>query len=141
MTELTVVGNVLAKKGLVFVYMGPSNECKECKVKNICFHLQKGARYKVKDVRDVKHECLLHEDGVKVVEVERVPTPGALDKKTAIDGSNITLALPKCRDFSCKSRPLCFATGLENGQRLKIIKVKRKLKCSQGHDRVEVVFE
>ena len=141
MAMLTVMGDKLAKKGLIFIYNGPSSECKDCKVKNICFHLEKGSRYKIVGVRDVKHDCKLHENGVRIIEVEKVPVPAALDKKQAMEGSTITLILPNCRDMGCKSRDLCFAIGLESKKRYKVAKVKKKLKCSKGYDRVEVIFE
>ena len=117
MAMLTVMGDKLAKKDMTFVFLGPLSECKGCKVKNICFHLERGRKYRILGVREVKHDCEVHEDGVKVVEVEKIPLDAALGKKHAIEGSTITIELPKCRNLGCQHHSLCFPPGVEMGRR------------------------
>ena len=70
MVMLTVIGKKLAKEGMEFVFLGPIADCKECKVRNICFHLEKGTMYRIVSMRDKDHDCPQHEDGVRVVQVE-----------------------------------------------------------------------
>ncbi len=141
MAMLTVVGDKLAKKGQEFVYLGSLSECKDCKVKNICFHLEKGQRYKVVGVRDVNHDCEIHENGVKVVEVEKTTTNAVLLKKLAIDGSTITFDLLKCNNLGCENHILCFPLGVKSGTKFKIVKTGRKLKCPKGFEIVRVTLE
>ena len=90
MVLVTVVGESQCKKGFEFVFSGPLAECRECKVKNVCFHLEPNRLYRVIEVRDVHHDCKVHEEGVRVVEVEKLPTKTALPSKSAIEGSMIT---------------------------------------------------
>lgn len=73
MVLVTVVGEQQCKKGFEFVFGGPLAECRECKVKNVCFHLEQNKEYRVTETRDVHHECKIHEGGVRVVEVEKLP--------------------------------------------------------------------
>lgn len=138
MVLLTVIGKSLAKEGLTFTYMGPLSNCKECKVKNICFHLERGRKYRIMSSRDVLHECVIHEEGVVVVEVEEVPLNAVINKKLAIEGSTITVELPKCRERRCEHYRLCIPLGVDSGQKKKVMKVVKKVECAAGHDRVEV---
>ena len=86
MVLLTVGGERLVEPGYAFVYLGPLAECKECKVKNVCFGLVKGKRYKVVSGRKVKHACKVHEGGVQVVEVEEIPFEACVPDKGLIEG-------------------------------------------------------
>ena len=90
MVLVTVVGESQCKKGFEFVFGGPLAECRECKVKNVCFHLEQNRWYRVTGIRDVHHDCRVHEGGVRVVEVERVPTRAAIPNAQAVEGSIIT---------------------------------------------------
>ena len=138
MVLLTVIGKILAKEGLVFTYMGPLSNCKECKVKNICFHLERGRKYRVLSSRDVLHECAVHEEGVVVVEVEEIPLEAVIPKKQAMEGSTITLELPKCRERGCEFYRLCIPIGSDSGQKKSVLMVGKKVKCAAGEDRVSV---
>ena len=141
MVMLTVIGKRLAKVGAEFTYMGPISNCKECKVRNICFHLEKGRKYRIVSTRTVKHDCPLHEEGVVVVEVTEVPRPAVIAKKTAIEGSKISYETPSCHRRLCEHRLLCFLPGLEPGQKKKVLKVQEKVNCPIGQNRVCVLLE
>lgn len=140
MALLTVLGNNLAKEGEVFIFLGPLSDCKGCKVKNICFHLEPGRWYKVVGLRNVKHDCAVHEEGVRVVEVESVPIEAALGKKKAIEGSTITFEPPRCRNVGCKNRMMCFPPGMETGGKLKVVKVGKEVECPNGYTVLETML-
>ena len=141
MVMLTVIGKRLARVGMEFIYMGPISNCKECKVRNICFHLEKGSKYKVISLREVIHDCPLHEDGVKVVQVEEVPRIAMISKKIALEGSKISYETPKCNQRFCEHYSLCFLSGLDPGQKKKVAKVQDKVTCIIGQNRVRVLLE
>ena len=44
-TKVTLVGTVLAKQGVEFIYEGEVAACDSCKVKKACNNLQKGRKY------------------------------------------------------------------------------------------------
>lgn len=138
MVLLTVIGKSLAKKDLTFTYMGPLSNCKECKVKNICFHLERGRRYRVLSSRDVLHDCPVHEQGVVVVEVEEIPVEAAIPNKLAIEGSNITIEVPNCTERGCENYRLCVPIGVDSGHKRTVLKIGRKAKCKTAEDRVVV---
>ena len=50
-TKVTLVGTVLAKPGVEFIYEGETAECGTCKVKKACNNLNKGHRYRIITVR------------------------------------------------------------------------------------------
>ncbi len=124
MVLVTVVGEHQCRKGLEFVFEGPVADCRDCKVRNVCFHLEPGKRYRIVEVRDVHHECRIHEDGVRVVEVERVPTKAAIASRTAIEGSMLSFEESDCDRMGCPNHRLCNPTGLSEGVRLRVASVE-----------------
>jgi uncharacterized protein len=141
MVIITLIGERQAKEGGKFIYRGPQTECRECKLKAVCFNLDTGGQYRIKVKRDVRHECKIHEDGVRVVEVERIPRMVAVSKKAAVEGSTISLEEIRCRTIGCTKYRLCHPFGLEKGMKGKITKTCGDLECLEGMKLVEVVLE
>jgi uncharacterized protein (UPF0179 family) len=71
MALVTLIGEKIAEENMEFVYIGPNNDCRNCKLKNVCFNLKVGRRYKITNVRDKKHSCNVHEGPAVVVEVKQ----------------------------------------------------------------------
>ena len=51
-TKVTLVGTVLAKQGIEFIYEGEVYGCETCKVKKACNNLQAGRKYRIVSVQD-----------------------------------------------------------------------------------------
>jgi hypothetical protein len=133
MVLVTVVGEQQCRKGFEFVYTGPLSECRDCKVRNVCFHLEEGRQYRVTEIRDVHHECKVHEGGVRVVEVERIPTRAALKASSAIEGSIVSFQESDCRLIGCPSFRLCHPLGLSEGAHIRIASVESgEVSCPLG---------
>ena len=133
-------GKKLAKPGSEFIFIGSNSDCKDCKVKTICFHLEKGAKYKIINARDVVHDCPQHEDNVVIVEVEEVPREAIIPKKQAMEGTTITFEPPNCNERGCQDYSLCFLVGMESGMKRQISKVAEKVECVNGQNRVKVIL-
>lgn len=142
MVLVTVVGKLQCKEGFEFVFSGPLAECKECKVRNVCFHLDENRRYRVVQIRNVEHECKIHEGGVRVVEVERVPTKAALPTKTALEGAVLTFEPSGCINVGCPHYRLCHPLGVVKGMRFKMSSVGSKdMDCPAGERLKAVLLE
>lgn len=139
MVLVTVVGEAQCRKGFEFVFGGPIAECRDCKVKNVCFHLEQNRRYRVTEVREMHHECRIHEGGVRVVEVEKVPTRAALPSRLAIEGGMITFEESDCKRIGCPNFRLCRPAGPVEGMRLRVASVEDELECPRG-ERLRVVL-
>jgi len=137
---LTVIGRKLAKSGAEFIFIGPNSSCKDCKVKTICFHLEKGTKYRIVGVRDVVHDCPQHEGNVVIVEVEEMTREAAIPKKQAIEGTTITFEVPKCKERGCQHYSLCYPVGMESGLKRKIINVQERVECRDGQNRIKVIL-
>jgi uncharacterized protein (UPF0179 family) len=140
MVLVTLVGEQLAKKDNDFIYMGSLSECKDCKLKNVCFNLEEGCRYKITNIRDVRHDCKIHEGGVRIVEVEKTPLPATVESKKAIEGETITMG-PNCANIGCEFYNLCVPPGVKSGMKLKISKIKGDIKCPEEKKLKEVLLE
>jgi len=138
MVLLTVIGEGQVEPGYVFVYLGPLSECKECKVKNICFALVKGKRYRVVNARKVKHDCKVHEGGGVVVEVEEVPFGACVLDKGLVEGSATSFSPAECHKAGCAHYRLCIPTGVDKGAKFQIIELGEKVECAQKEARRKV---
>lgn len=138
MTEVTLIGEHLAKKGLEFVFGGCLSKCKSCEIKNSCCGLEKSRWYRVVGVRDKKHDCKVHHGDVKVVEVEKIPIKAAVSGRTVIEGSVVTFESKKCKKFECGNFRLCHPIGIEDKQKYDVKSVDKKIDCRRGYDLKEV---
>ena len=122
--SITLIGLSLAKIGTEFVFSGPAHECETCKLKNTCLNLEVGRRYKIVNVRgNVKHDCALHDAGVKAVEVEESPSVVAIDSKNAFVGSRILYKQNACEVSDCKIYKLCHPNDLVREEKFTISEV------------------
>ncbi len=142
MVLVTVVGRTQCKVGFEFVFGGPLAECRDCKVRNVCFHLEENRRYQVRSIRDVHHECKIHEGGVRVVEVEKMPMRAVIPAKAALEGAMLTFEESGCRNLRCPSYRLCKPLGAKEGMRFKISSVESDdIKCEKGEQLRAVLLE
>ncbi|NQE05000.1 hypothetical protein C5S32_03920 [ANME-1 cluster archaeon GoMg1] len=129
--RVTLVGAKLAKAGDEFIFLGLPEKCEECKLKKSCANLEVGRRYRIEHVRDeIKHDCYIHEDGVRVVEVTEPPLKVAIDAKHAVKGAKIVFN-PAVADY--EESDLCHPTGLKEGDRCIILGV---VDDAQGNDKM-----
>jgi uncharacterized protein (UPF0179 family) len=141
MVLVTVVGERQCKKGFEFVFGGPLSECRDCKVRNVCFHLEPNRRYRVTEIRDVHHECKVHDEGVRVVEVEKLPTRAALNTRAAVEGSMVTFEETDCPHIGCPNYRLCKPPGASEGMRFRITTVESDLDCLKGRSLRAVLLD
>ena len=122
--RITLIGVGLAKVGVEFVFNGPTNECETCKLKNTCLNLDIGRRYRIVGMRgNIKHDCALHDIGVKAVEVVESPSVTAIDSKSAFVGSRILYKQNDCEALDCKIYELCHPNGLRRDDKYVISSV------------------
>jgi hypothetical protein len=142
MVLVTVVGEQQCRKGFEFVFGGPLADCRDCKVKNVCFHLEPNRWYRVTEVRDVHHECKIHEGGVRVVEVEKLPTKAAIPTRSAIEGTMLTFEETDCDRIGCPNFRICRPYGALEGTRFRVTAVKSDdLECPIGRSLKVVLLD
>lgn len=139
MAQITLIGKGHAIVGSEFYYLGPMEECTECKFNKVCFNLEEGARYKVVSIRLQEHECHEHDgDSVTAIEVEKICTPATVGKRQAMEGSKITYKGSECRNLSCEHYGLCHPIGKIPGTKYIVQKVNGDLDCPLGEKLVLV---
>jgi uncharacterized protein (UPF0179 family) len=115
-TKVTLVGMVLAKEGIEFVYEGEVAGCQNCKIRKACNNLQKGRKYRIVSVRTTHHECPVHFNGATAVEVADAPVSALINADMAIVNSKITFEF-SCARSDCRSYPLCHPDGMVDGEK------------------------
>jgi hypothetical protein len=121
-TKVTLVGTVLAKQGVEFIYEGEVAACDTCKVKKACHNLQKGRKYRIVSVRTTHHECNVHLNGATAVEVMEAPVTMLISPEMAIVNSKIKPEL-SCNKSDCRSFALCRPDGVVEGEKYVVTEV------------------
>ena len=121
-TKVTLMGTVLAKPNLEFIYEGEVAECDTCKVKKACHNLQKGRKYRIVTVRSTHHDCAVHLNGATAVEVTEATITALINADMAMINSKIKPEL-SCNKSDCRSFPLCRPDGVTDGEKYIVVDV------------------
>ena len=132
MPLVTLIGEKLAKKEEEFTYLGPNNECKNCKLKTVCFNLKSGRTYRITNVRDKRHNCNVHEGTAVVVEVQEMPLFLAINKKLS-EGDESKIENKECKSIGCINYEFCNVI-LQKDKKYKIIKIYESIDCPHGYE-------
>ncbi|MEM0139238.1 MAG: UPF0179 family protein [Ferroplasma sp.] len=141
LNKISLIGIDLAKKDLEFTFKGPlTGKCDECRIKNVCFNLEPGKSYRIKDVKEQVNPCFIYnKNKVSTIEVEELPNRYNIQKgKRLIEGSSIELKSMKCDYLTCPNIEKCNLLYINSGKKIVINKIIRKLECPKGYDMREV---
>ena len=140
MPKVTLIGTDLANKDDEFIFLGPLQECKECKLTHICFNLKPFHRYKIQKVRKKRHSCNIHENNATVVEVKEQAIITSIDKKFS-KGSTINIKTIDCDEKLCLYYDACISNVIKQNQKYKIKSTLQEIDCPKGNSLqiVEVV--
>lgn len=127
MALVTLIGEKLAKEGNEFIYLGPQNDCRGCKLKTVCFNLKQGRKYKIVNLRDKKHSCNVHEGAAAVVEVQEMPIITTIDKNLS-EGASTKIEKKECNNIGCEHYELCNVT-IQKDKNYTITKVFEEINC------------
>ncbi len=132
MPLVTLIGEKLAKADNIFTYIGPINECKNCKLKTVCFNLKVGRKYKITNIRDKRHNCNVHEGTVIVVEVQEMPIITSIDKKLSKD-SKTKIEKKECDNIGCDFYEIC-SLNIQKDKEYTIVKTFETIDCPLGYE-------
>jgi len=136
---LTLIGSMQAKIGFRFVHNGSAEPCSSCQLKKVCIeNLEPGRVYEVVNVREMEHPCILHEKGVKAVEVVFSPVPVALEPKKAVKGVVLIYKHIDCSN-DCINSDLCKPSALRPGDRCVIEEIDGDVDCPVGR-KLKIAF-
>ena len=134
---ITLIGIDLAKEGQEFVYLGPADECENCRFKSSCVgNLELNRKYVVTAVKDNEQNCPVHAEGKVIpVEVDRAKIDLLTTSKNIFEGSTFTFNAPDC-DENCDFHELCFPEGLQENDKCIVLenRGKHKDECKKGHN-------
>ncbi len=133
---ITLIGKSLAVKGQEFVFLGPADECENCRFKSSCVgNLEKNRKYIVVDIKENEQKCPIHaEESVIPVEVDRAKIDVLTTSKNIFEGSTFTYNAPDC-DETCDFHDLCFPEGLIENDKCIVLENggKHKQECKKGY--------
>lgn len=86
------------------------------------------------------HDCKIHENGVRAVDLEKIPNSICLKSENAIKDSVITFEEFVCKNRTCKYYTMCHPAGVKFGEKYKIVDIVGPIECSEGKDLKEVTI-
>ncbi|WP_407412780.1 UPF0179 family protein [Methanobrevibacter sp.] len=132
---ITLIGKDLAREGQEFVFLGPADECENCRFKSSCVgNLELNRKYVVVGVKDNEQKCPIHaEETVIPVEVDRAKIDVLTPSKNIFEGSTFTYESPDC-DENCDYHDLCFPEGLIENDKCIVLENlgKHEGNCKKG---------
>ncbi|WP_405276622.1 UPF0179 family protein [Methanobrevibacter sp.] len=135
---ITLIGKSLAKEGQEFVFLGPAEDCEDCRFKSSCVgNLEENRKYVIVDVKDNEQKCSVHAEGAVVpVEVDRAQIDLLTTSKSIFEGSTFTFNAPVCDEETCEFRDLCFPEGLMENDKCIVLnhEGKHKEECKKGYN-------
>lgn len=137
MPLVTLIGEKLAVEGEEFIYLGANNECRNCKLKTVCFNLKPGRSYKITKLREKEHNCNIHEGKVVVVEVSEMPITTSINKKVS-QGEKIKIDKKECKNIGCDFFNICTNIALQKDKTYTIKKTYEKIKCPKDYELYKV---
>ena len=141
MPLVTLIGEKIANKNTEFVYIGPNNECRNCKLKTVCFNLKQGRKYKITNVRDKKHSCNVHEGTAVVIEVQELPIITSINKQFS-EGDKVKTQKKECGSIGCDFYEIC-SVKLHKDKSYTVKKIYEEIQCPIGRSlqKVELAEE
>ena len=133
MPLITLIGEKLAKEDNEFIYLGPDNDCRNCKLKTVCFNLKPGRHYKITKIRDKRHNCSIHDGNAAVIEVQEMPIFTAINKKLS-EGCETKIEKKECRNIGCLHYELCNNIALQKDKNYKITEIYESIDCIMGYE-------
>ena len=136
MAKISLIGVDLAKEGLEFTFVTPLVGCAECRIKNVCFNLEPGRKYRITKVRDKINPCFVFNgDKVSTIEVEEVQNYAHIQHgKKLQEGSTITLSSINCDNYACPNIETCNLIHMRDGTKAIVEKIDGKVDCPKGYD-------
>lgn len=134
---VTLVGELSAKDGATFEYLGMAPACESCKLRAVCHPatLHKHRTYRVVSVRKVHHACPadFFEGGMRVAEVEAMPAESTISASTAARSTAVTHTFEECGAI-CLFKKFCNTPAIPQGTDCKIVQVQGPVDCKVGRD-------
>jgi hypothetical protein len=131
--KITLIDSKFAGIGKEFIFNGLTSDCEGCDFKNTCANLEIGRRYRIVAVRNIEHDCIIHESGVMAVEVVEPPIESVVETKKVM-GSKIDFEPQNCSQKFCEYYKFCHPLGLKNDDDCVICKVMGVIKCPLDRD-------
>ncbi len=130
---MTLVGQRQARENFTFIHQGSATECQKCQLFTVCMkNLATNRIYKIVRVHDRSFPCPMHEDGVRLVEVEEPEIRAAIDCRHLFEGAIVKFAPIKCSRLNCSHFEACNPVGLAEGDKCRIEKSFGPIPCPLG---------
>ncbi|MFX1465943.1 MAG: UPF0179 family protein [Promethearchaeota archaeon] len=131
---ITFIAKNLAKPGYKFQHMGESENCKNCKMYQVCIQPLEAERiYEVIEVLENEFECPQHEEQIKVVRVKETEKEVGIPTNITFSGATISFYPQDCTEI-CEFRKFCAPAGLKEGDKIRILDIIKKVECGEGNE-------
>ncbi|MFX0060552.1 MAG: UPF0179 family protein [Candidatus Hermodarchaeota archaeon] len=136
-TVHTLLSKRVAEKGWKFIFEGETASCtgEDCRLSGVCLgKLKEGRLYEVDTVKNIKHDCQVHDGGVVTVTVKEADFNVLVISNFATEGATLKFTPNNCKNINCEffRKKICNPPFLKKDDIIKVIKIKEKINCPIG---------
>ncbi|MFX1533602.1 MAG: UPF0179 family protein [Promethearchaeota archaeon] len=133
----TLLSKRVAEKGWKFIFEGETASCtgEDCRLSGVCLgKLKEGRLYEVDTVKNIKHDCQVHDGGVVTVTVKEATFDVLVASNFATRGATLKFTPNNCKNINCEffRKKICNPPFLKKNDTIKVIEIKEKIECSTG---------
>jgi len=136
---ITLVGKNIAKIGYSFTHLGGTEICEKCPLLKVCVDpLEKSSTYKITNIREKEHICLIDNQTMVVCDVEETNDTITVENQKFLENIIIKRNSVKCKEILCEYYDNCIHPRYNKMEKVKIMKLIKDVNCPINLDLVLV---
>ena len=136
---ITLVEKEVAELKYTFTHLGASEICNNCPLKKVCVDvLNKNHSYKVVEVKQKEHICLIENQQMLVCIVEEADYTISVENQKYLENIVIKRNSLNCKEVLCENYDYCMSPLFDNARKIKVQGILRKLNCPLDFDLILV---
>ncbi|MHA1345101.1 MAG: UPF0179 family protein [Candidatus Heimdallarchaeaceae archaeon] len=136
---ITLVEKEVAELNYTFTHIGSSKICDNCPLKKVCVGvLKENHSYKVVEIKQKKHTCLIENQPMMVCVVEEADYTISVEKQKYLENMILKRNSLKCKEILCENYDYCMSPLFDVTSKIKIKSILGKLNCPLDFDLILV---
>jgi len=136
---ITLVEKEVAELNYTFIHVGASKICGNCPLKKVCVDvLKKNHSYKVVEVMQKEHTCLIENQPMLVCVVEEADYVISVENQKYLENIILKRNSLNCKEVLCENYDYCMLPLFDKTSKIKVQSILRKLNCPLDFDLILV---
>ena len=137
--DITLVEKEVAEEGYTFTHLGASKICDKCNLKKVCVDvLQINHAYRIVEVKDKEHTCLIENQPMLVCAVEEADYKISVDNQKYLENVVLNRTSKACSEVLCENYDYCMPPIFNDPTKVKVLEIIKPINCPLAYNLVLV---